>query len=55
MRAQGRFALGFYQQKAAERQARTAYLEARKAEASVTEVQADTNENTFLKGDSNNE
>lgn len=55
MRAQGRFALGFYQQKAAERQARTAYLEARKAEASETEHQADTNENISTQGDLNNE
>ncbi len=39
MRAQGRFALGFYQQKAADRQARTAYLEAKKAKAATTETQ----------------
>jgi CRISPR-associated protein Csd1 len=55
MRAQGRFALGFYQQKAAERQARTAYLEARKAEAAATEDQTDTSEPTSAQGDSNNE
>jgi CRISPR-associated protein Csd1 len=55
MRAQGRFALGFYQQKAAERQARTAYLEARKAEANATENQTATNEPTSTQGDSNNE
>lgn len=55
MRAQGRFALGFYQQKAAERQARIAYLEARKAGAAATEDQTDTNESTSTQGDSNNE
>lgn len=53
MRAQGRFALGFYQQKAAERQARTAYLDARKAGA--TEPQVDTNEANTTQGDSNDE
>jgi CRISPR-associated protein Csd1 len=55
MRAQGRFALGFYQQKAAERQARTAYLEAQKTETGMTEGQADTNESTSTQGVSNNE
>lgn len=55
MRAQGRFALGFYQQKAAERQARTAYLEARKAKAAAAEEQTDTDEPTSTQGDSNNE
>lgn len=55
VRAQGRFALGFYQQKAAERQARTAYLEARKAEAGATAGQVDTNEPTSTQGDLNNE
>jgi CRISPR-associated protein Csd1 len=55
MRAQGRFALGFYQQKAAERQARTAYLEARETEVVGTEDQNSVSESTSTQGDSNNE
>jgi CRISPR-associated protein Csd1 len=55
MRAQGRFALGFYQQKAAERQARTAYLEAKTAKNAGTEDQSRINESMNTEGDSNNE
>lgn len=42
LRAQGRFALGFYQQKAADRAARTAYLDARNKAGQTDTTNTDT-------------
>jgi CRISPR-associated protein Csd1 len=50
LQEQGRFALGFYQQKATERRERQAYLDAKKEEQQSTE-----NQNNETKGGSDNE